>query len=170
MEYVGCMHIINMCRKWGKRLRAMKLFPCLVISLWIDKSCWRSGGCWQAMTFILSCIMSVWSPHLDFFFYLVMQNQVKYANQVKQCTDAVEIFKIGKAHSNHQPSTGTRCRRPRCRKAFTDFLSETTHLHCHISAFSTSKWHYRKSLRNWWPSLLCILKVFFKAPERHGFK
>lgn len=60
MEFVGYMNIINTCRKFGKRLRAMKLFPCLVISLWIDISCCRSGGCcWQAMTSCL-CEAQMW--------------------------------------------------------------------------------------------------------------
>lgn len=47
-----------------------------------------------AMTFIL-CEAHMWIfPPL---FFLLLQNQVKYANLFKQCTDAAETFKMGKA-------------------------------------------------------------------------
>lgn len=108
-----------------------------------------------------SSTISVRFPHVQPLFYLVTQNRVKHANWVKQHADAAEAFKLWRAHSNHQPSTGTRCERPCCRKACTHFLSETTHLHSHIPALFTSKQHYRKG--NWWPSLLSILKVFLTA-------
>ncbi len=129
---------MNMCRprKWGKRL-------------FIARSCFSLN--WQTllesknMTVVdIHCLrrsstISVQCPHAEIWFYFQTQNKVMYADHVKRSTDAAETFKLCRAHSNHQPSTSTRCGRPCYRKAYTRFLSETTHLHSHISALFTSK-------------------------------
>ncbi len=115
---------------------------------------------------LCSSTISVRCPHVVSLFYLVTQNCIKYANQVKQGTNAVETFKLCRAHSNHQLSTSTRCGRPCYRKAYTHFPRETTHLHGYISALLTSKKLYRKCWGNQCPSLLCILSVFFSFGRR----
>lgn len=118
------MLIANMCRprKWRKRLKAVSLFLLY----------WQIMSESQNPPTIEKCLLHSSAipgqdSHVESIFYLVTQNREKYANQVKHCTDAVKAHKLRRAQSNHQSSTSTRCWRPRYRKAYTHFLSETTH-------------------------------------------
>lgn len=97
-------------------------------------------------------------PHVGSLFYLETKNRL---NQVKQSTDAADTFKLCRAHSNHQPSTSTRCGRPCYRKAYTHTSYERPHTSSHVSALFTSKQHYRKS-REIGGQVYSVLRIRFK--------